>query len=160
MHDLLWVVPARPISPTVVVGSVAAAATTGALVAIGHRLGSMGLPFAAIGAVVLGRTATASAAGMVLTGLVLHALAIFLWSALGVQLARTFLRRDVAAGIVAASQFTLSWIIAWSTGAGLAGVLALGDRLVYVVVFAVALIVGMRFALPPPQIARPSPDTF
>ena len=46
------------------------------------------------------------------------------------------------------SQFTLSWIIAWSSGSGLASVLALGDRIVYALVLAGALVVGMRFAFP------------
>jgi len=83
---------------------------------------------------------------MVVTGLVLHAAAIFLWSLICLQLARGFARRDIAAGLVAACQFTLSWIIASSSGSGLASVLALGDRIVYAVVLAGALVVGMRFA--------------
>jgi hypothetical protein len=130
----------------VVVGGVAAAATTGALVAVGHRLGSTGLPFASIAAVLFHQGAVTSAARMVATGLVLHGAAIFVWSLICVQLARAFTRTDVAAGVVAVSQFTLSWIIAWSSGSGLASVLALGDRIVYALVLAGALVVGMRFA--------------
>jgi hypothetical protein len=152
--DLLWVVQARPISPTVVVGSVAAAATTGALVAMGHRLGSVGLPFAAIGAVLFHPTASLSSARMVAAGLLLHAVAIFIWSAVCVKLAAVFSRRDLTAGVTAVSQFVLSWAIAWSTGNGLATALALGDRLVYTMVLAIALVVGMRFAFPSPQNAR------
>ena len=142
---------ARPITPTVVVGGVAVAATTGALVAVGHRLGSTGLPFASIAAVVFHQAAILSATGMIVTGLVLHVVATFAWSVTGVQLARAFARRDIAAGLVAVSQFTLSWIIAWSSGSGLASVLALGDRIVYAVVLAGALAVGMRFAFPSPR---------
>ena len=152
--DLLWVVSARRITPTVVVGGVAVAATTGALVAVGHRLGSMGLPFASITAVLSHQAIVASATGLVLTGLLLHAAATFVWSLICVQLARVFARREVAAGLVAVSQFTLSWIIAWSTGSGLASVLALGDRIVYAVVLAGALAVGMRFAFLPPHATR------
>jgi hypothetical protein len=152
--DLLWVVSARPISPAVVVGSVASAATTGALIAIGHRVGSIGLPFASIGAVLLRQSVTTTAALMVVTGLVLHIAVTWLWSLIGVQLARAITTRAVAAGViaagvVAAGQFTLSWIIAWSSGSGLASVLALGDRIVYAVVLAGAMVVGMRFAFPP-----------
>ena len=143
---MLWVVSARPITPAIVVGGVAAAATTGALVAVGHRLGSIALPFTSIGAVLLHESASAPATYMVVTGLVLHAAAIFLWSLICLQLARGFARRDIAAGLVAACQFTLSWIIASSSGSGLASVLALGDRIVYAVVLAGALVVGMRFA--------------
>jgi hypothetical protein len=146
--DLLWVVSARPITPAVVVGGVAVAATTGALVAVGHRLGSTGLPFASIAGVPFHQ---ASSARMVTTGLVLHAVVIFVWSLICVQLARALTRRDLAAGVVAASQFTFSWIIAWSSGSGLASVLALGDRIVYAVVLAGALAMGMRFAFPAPR---------
>ena len=153
-RDLLWVVQARPLSPTVVVGSVAAAATTGALVAIGHRLGSVGLTFAAIGAVLFHPATSSSSVRMVATGLLLHAVAIFVWSAVCVKLAAVFSRGDVAAGVTAVSQFTLSWVIAWSTGNGLSTVLALGDRLVYTVVLAIALVLGMRFAFSSPQNAR------
>ena len=152
--ELLWVVSARPITPTVVVGGVAVAATTGALVGVGHRLGSTGLPFASIAAVPFHQAAVASSARMVATGLVLHAVAILVWTLVCVLLARAFARRDVAAGVVAVSQFTLSWIIAWSSGTGLASVLALGDRIVYAVVLAGALVVGMWFALPAPRESR------
>src|SRR6187455_2270314 len=93
--DLLWVVSARPITPTVVVGGVAVAATTGALVAVGHRLGSTGLPFASIAAVPFHQPAVASSARMVATGLVLHAVAILVWTLVCVLLARAFARRDV-----------------------------------------------------------------
>lgn len=150
MGELLWIV-SRSITPTVVVGGVAVAATTGALVAVGHRLGSTGLPFASIAAVPLHQAALTSPGGMVATGLVLHAVAIFVWSLICVQLARALTRRDVAAGVVAAGQFALSWIIAWSSGTGLASVLALGDRIVYAVVLAGALVVGIRFAFPAPH---------
>src|SRR4051812_14096469 len=114
--DLLWVVSARPITPAVIVGGVAAAATTGALVAVGHRLGSVALPFTSIGAVLLHGSAGAPATYIVITGLLLHAAAIYLWSLICLQLARGFARRDIAAGLVAACQFTLSWIVAWLSG--------------------------------------------
>jgi hypothetical protein len=145
--DLLWVVPPRPLSPIVVVGGLAAAATTGALVAIGQRIGGVGVLFASISAMPFHRIATMTT-HPVLAGLVVHAAAIFLWSMLCIQLARALARPALAAAIVAATQFTLSWIIARSSGTGLASVLALGDRVVYAVVLAGALVVGMRFALP------------
>lgn len=145
-RDLLWVVSARPLSPSIVVGGVAAAATTGALVAIGLRLGGVGVLFASISAMPFHRVATMTT-HPILAGVVVHAAAIFLWSLCYVQLARVLARPALVAGMVAAGQFTLSWIIAWSSGTGLASVLALGDRVVYAVVLAGALVVGMRFAL-------------
>ena len=67
-------------SPVVAVAGVTVASTTGALVAMGHRAGSAGLPFASISAFVLHRTVTADAVGLVFVGLVLHMLAMFVWS--------------------------------------------------------------------------------
>ena len=142
---LLWGVQERSYSPTLVAGCLAAAATTGALLAMGRRLGSVRILFAAIGTVLL-RTPIAITIGAALTGLVLHLAGAFVWSALAVRLARGFRRRLLAAGLTATTQFTVSWIVAWWTGRGLSSVLALGDRLVYAVVLACALVVGMRFA--------------
>jgi hypothetical protein len=130
-----------------VVGSVASSATTGALVAIGHRLGSAGVPFAAISAVIFHRTVSAGAVGLVFTGLVLHAAGIFVWSASFVWLVeRLRWRAPVAAALVGIAALILSWIVAWSVGGGLSTVLPLGDRIVYGLVLAAALVVGMRFA--------------
>jgi hypothetical protein len=117
-------------------------------VAIGHRLGSVALPFAAISGVMFHERASATAPQMLLSGLVLHTLAIFLWGVICMWLARGLSHRLVAAALVASLQFTLSWIVAWSSGNGLASVLALGDRIVYTVILASALAVGMRFAFP------------
>jgi hypothetical protein len=62
----------------------------------------------------------------------------------------------LSAVLIASGQFILSWIIASSSGSGLATVLALGDRLVVAVVLAIALVVGMRFAFPSSRGERPS----
>jgi hypothetical protein len=131
-----------------VVGSVASAATTGALVAMGHRLGSAGIPFASVSAVILHRTASGGAVGLVFTGLILHAALIFLWSAIFVWVVqRLHWRRPLAALVVGVAALCFSWLIAWSLGGGLSSVLPLGDRLIYALVLAGALVVGMRFAL-------------
>ena len=137
----------RSIAPVIVVGSVAASATTGALIAIGHRLGGIGIPFASISASLLHRTASSSSAGLIVAGLILHIVATFLWTAIYMWLVRTLRwRADVAAIAVGAGAYVLTWLAAWSTGGGLASALALGDRLVLTVVLAGALVVGMRFA--------------
>jgi len=128
-----------------IVGCVVAAATIGALIAMGRRIGSAAFPFASIGAIVLHSSGFAIDSRILLSGVVLHVLFIFLWSALAVQLARG-LGATLSALLTATTQFIVSWIIAWWSGSGLASALALGDRLVYAVVLAGALVVGMRFA--------------
>jgi hypothetical protein len=145
-------VPSQPTSAGLVVGSVASAATTGALVAIGHRLGSAAVPFAAISAVLFHRTVSGGAVGLVFTGLILHAFVIFAWSATFVWLVRRLGFRAIAAACgVGIAALVLSWIVARSTGGGLSSVLPLGDRLVYGLVLAAALVLGIRFAFFPSQ---------
>lgn len=157
---MLWSVPAppqRPVStpPSLVVGAVAAAATTGALIAIGHRLGSIGVPFAEISAALFRRTASGGEAGLVFAGLVLHVAFMLLWSAVFVWLvARARWRPVVAAVVVAVGAQALSWLIAWSTGRGIATVVPLGDRIVLAIALAISLVIGIRFALLP----REMPD--
>jgi hypothetical protein len=149
------VVPAQHSTGSgIAVGSVTAAATTGALLAMGHRLGSAGIPFASISAALLHRTASTAAVGLVFAGVVLHAAATFVWSMMYVWLVRHIHWRVGAAAIaVGSGAFVVSWLVAWSTGSGVASVLPLGDRLVLAVVFAGALVVGMRFAFPVSQSA-------
>ncbi len=143
-----------------VVGGVAASATTGALVAMGHRAGSAALPFAAIGAVLFQRTPSSGAVGLVLTGLVLHVIGIVVWSAAFVWIAeRGITGHFAAAALVGIGQFLFAWLVAESSGHGLASVLSLGDLLVVSLVLALSLVVGIRLAFssrvphdrPPPQ---------
>ena len=151
-HCLLCEVPAQSVPRAFFVGGVAASATSGALVAVGHRAGGAGLPFAAIGALLLHRTPSNGAVALVLVGVVTHVAMMFVWSlafVLIVQRARYGVIR--AALGVAAAQFVASWVAAWSTGEGLASVLPLGDRLVLAVVLVMALAVGMRVGFSPPQ---------
>jgi hypothetical protein len=144
---LLCIVPTQSPSPVVAVGSVSAAATTGALVAIGHRAGSVALPFASIGATLLHRTVSAASANLVLAGLVLHVTIAFLWSVVFVFLVRRAQWRDVfAAVVVAIGELLASRFVTFSTGGGVASVVPPGDQLVLSVVYALSLVVGMRFA--------------
>lgn len=141
--------PLRPIAPVVIVGGITSAATTGALVAIGRRLGSSGIPFAAISAALFHRTAAGGEAGLVFGGLVLHVTVMFMLASVCVWLVtRLRLSTLAAAVVVALGEFALSWLVAWSRGAGMATILPLGDRIALALVTASALVVGMRFALP------------
>ena len=135
-------------SPTVAVGGVAAGATTGALIAIGHRLGGVGLPFAAVSALVLPERPTLGTFALVTIGLVIHVAVVFVWSAIFVWLVRRLGRPLVAALMIAIAQFIASGVVARAASSGLASVLPLGDRLIFAVVLGAALVVGMRFALP------------
>lgn len=142
------------ISSNIVVGSVAAGATTGALMAAGHRAGSVRLPFAAIGAVLFHRAPSATAFGLVMAGLVLHIAMTFAWSAVFAWIVQWEARRDlIAACGVAIAQLAVSWAVASLTGTGLASVLPLGDRIVVALVMGGALVAGMRFARPVSRIA-------
>jgi hypothetical protein len=129
---------------------VAAAATTGALVAMGHRLGSVALPFAAIGATLLRQTVTARSANLVFAGLVFHVTLAFAWSFVFVFLVRRARWRDISAAIaIGLGELVTSWLVTSLSGAGIASVLQLGDRIVLALVYALALVVGMRFAFLP-----------
>lgn len=141
---------AGPVSTGVIVGGVAAAATTGALIAMGHRMGSAAIPFAAISATLFRRTAASGAVGLVFTGVVLHITAIFVWSVVFVWLVERLRWSSlVAAALIGAAHFVLSWLVAWGTGTGLASILPLGDRIVFSLILFASLVVGMRFAFFP-----------
>jgi hypothetical protein len=141
--------PLRPITPGIVVGGITAAATTGALIAIGRRLGNAGIPFAAMSAALFRRTAAGGEVGLVFAGIVLHITLMFVLAFVCVWLVeRLELSRVAAAGLVALGELALSWVVAWSRGAGMATILPLGDRVVLALVTVLALIIGMRFALP------------
>lgn len=133
----------------VVVGTIAAAATTGALVAMGHRAGHAAIPFASIGAVPFQQTANSGVVGLVFAGFVLHVAAMFVWAFVYVGLARVTRRTIASAALVAIANFFFSWLVAWASGRGIAAVLPLGDRLVFAVILATAYVVGMRYAFPP-----------
>ena len=95
---------------------------------------------------VLHRTTT-TAAGLVAMGILLHAASTWVWSALYTWLVlRQGWRVPIAAAIVAIAAHLVGWIAAWQSGNGVASLIPLGDRLVFAVTFAVALIVGIRIA--------------
>jgi len=135
------------------IGLVASASTTGALLAMGHRLGSASLPLRSIGAVVglsqLGGTWPMAVLSF-LVGLGVHVALVLIGGVL-FQYLRVYLNgRSVASGVaVGVVSFALTWSTAMITGRGPGAVLPLGDRIVLAIVLGGSLIIGMRFAFPP-----------
>lgn len=119
---------------------------------MGHRAGAALLPFAAVGALLLHRTPSSAAVALIVAGVALHVAMMFLWSIAFVWIVEWAHYRSLGAALlIGFGQFVVSWVVAWSTGDGLASVLALGDRLVFALVLVIALVVGMRFTFLPPQ---------
>lgn len=111
---------------------------------MGYRAGSVSLPFAEIGSVVL-RRAPVGSASTIIAGIAVHVTAMFVWTLVFVWLADR-LNYLLAALLVAAANFGASGFVARSTGAGLASALTLGDRVTFALVLMIALLVGMRYA--------------
>lgn len=128
-------------------GGLAASASTGALIAMGRRLGSIRLPFAAIGATLAHTTISSGTTSLVVVGFVSHVLLSFVWAIAFVALVTRGWRLASAGIVIGSVQFALSWITARVTGSGLASVVPLGDRMVLAVVIAVSLVVGIRVAV-------------
>jgi hypothetical protein len=83
----------------------------------------------------------------VIAGVALHVVVMFLWALVFVWLADR-LNRVLAASMVGAANFVVSWFVARITGEGLASMLSLGDRVTFAVILTIALVVGMRYARP------------
>jgi len=106
------------------------------------------MPFASIGAVPFERSANSGVVGLVFTGFILHVAATIVWSFIYFWIAERTRRPVITAIGVASANFFASWLVAWSSGRGIASVLPLGDRVVYAAILAGALVVGMRYAFP------------
>jgi hypothetical protein len=135
------------VAPTVVAGGLAASATTGALIAIGRRIGSIWLPFAAIGATLAHRTISSSATGLIFIGLVIHVVMSFAWAIVFVSLVTRGWRSWMAGAATGCAELLVSWAVARVTGEGLGSQLAIGDRLVLAVVSVASLIVALRLSV-------------
>ena len=131
-------------------GILAATATSGALIAIGSRTSTAARPFNTIAAHIMGAQ-RADAFGFVpvitITGIALHVLLVML--------------TGIAVAVVARRQLTPAWLasisltliaalvsigIARRGGSSLAGLLAVGDLLLFYVTLAASLTLGARFA--------------
>jgi hypothetical protein len=133
-------------------GLLAAGATAGALIALGKRSGAASRPFNIIASHLLGPRVAESFGwnpAVTLTGVVLH---ITLTTALGVAVL-AIVRRKLASLWVASFGLSLlsslvSVGIARRGLPSLAEVFPVGDLVVYFITLAIALVAGIRFALP------------
>jgi low affinity Fe/Cu permease len=114
---------------------------------MGRRLGSVRLPFAAIGATLAHMPVASGSTALVIVGFVSHVLLCFLWAMALVALVTRGWRLAAAGIVIGCAQLALSWITARVTDSGLGSVLQLGDRLVLAAVIAVSLVVGIRVAV-------------
>ena len=130
---------------------IAGAATAGALIGFGVRFGTPLRPFNTVAAAVLGQFAfsgTQPPIFVTVVGIVLHFAMALAWGVAYVYaVGRSRGARwqwALAAGVAA---FFLTSLFARALGVGLGTLLPLGDRIVLSIVLALALPVGMRFAL-------------
>jgi hypothetical protein len=131
-------------------GLLAATASGGALVAIGSRTATVAWPFNAIAGHLLGSARSGAygfVAGVTLTGIAIHVILITL---AGVAVS-ILVRRGIASGWLASSVIAMlgaliSIGIARRGGSSLARVLPLGDLLLFYLLLAMSLAVGIRLA--------------
>jgi hypothetical protein len=116
---------------------------------MGRRLGSGGLAFSAIASVVTGAQLVRVSLSSVVVGAILHVFVTIAWGIVFVLLTERWRGRSLAAAlVVAVVAFVISSLLARVAGRGLAVILPIGDRLILYLVFAAALVLGMRFAFP------------
>jgi len=130
-------------------GLLAATATGGALLAVGHRSATAARPFNVIAMHVLGSRADmlGFVAAVTLTGLLLHFVLTTLVAIITASIAnRSLAPRWAAAGAASLLMALISVGIARRGGASLAAILTVGDLVVFYLTMAIALVIGMRIA--------------
>jgi hypothetical protein len=116
---------------------------------MGRRAGSPGLPFSTIAHIFAGSQLVRVSSASVIGGIMAHVIVAMAWGLVFALLVERWRGRVVGAALVVAlAGLVLSWLLARVAGRGLATLLPIGDRLILALVFAIALVVGMRFALP------------
>ena len=131
-------------------GLLAATATSGALIAIGKRAATVARPFNAIGGHLLG-VQRSDAFGFVpavtIPGIVIHVVSITIAGLIVAFVARRRLAPAWVAALALASLSALVSIgIARRGGSSLARVLPLGDLILFYLLVALSLVVGIRLA--------------
>ena len=145
-------------------GLLAATATAGALIIMGNRSATVARPFNAIAGHLLGvqkSDAFGFVAGVTIPGVAVH---VFLTTVAGVVVAvmarRRFAPTWVAAMAVAVLSAFISVGIARRGGSSLARVLPIGDVVLYYVILAAALVLGIRLAFFDRATAAPPAGTM
>jgi hypothetical protein len=116
---------------------------------MGRRAGSAALPFSAIAGVFAGGQFVRVSLASVIGGVIAHVVIAIGWGVVFALLAERWRGRTVVAALaVTITALLLSSLLARIAGRGLAAVLPIGDRIILSVVFALALVLGMRFAFP------------
>jgi hypothetical protein len=138
------------------VGILAAASTSGALIALGKRTGTVVRPFNVIASHLLGPRAADSfgfVSRITLPGVAVH---VVVTTLLGVVILAIVRRRLAPVWVASAAGSMLCCLvsigIARRGSPSLAQLFSVGDLAVYFVVLALSLAVGIRFALPSPAI--------
>ena len=145
-------------------GLLAATATAGALIIMGNRSATVARPFNAIAGHLLGvqkSDAFGFVAGVTIPGVAVH---VFLTTVAGIVVAvmarRRFAPTWVAAMAVAVLSAFISVGIARRGGSSLARVLPIGDVVLYYVILAAALVLGIRLAFFDRATAAPPAGTM
>ena len=139
-----------------IAGALAAASTSGALIALGKRTGTVARPFNVIASHLLGPGAADSfvfVPRITLIGIAVH---LVLTTLLGILILEIVKRRLSSLWVATAGISLLCGLVSIGVarrGApSLAQLFSLGDLVVYFVVLALSLAVGTRFALRPPTV--------
>ena len=133
-------------------GAIAAAATAGALVAFGLRMGTPARPFNAIAQIAFGTGAEGVwgfDAPVTLTGIVIHVAATLLWGVVFALVASGWrgVRLWLGAALFAAIVYLLDFVLLpGRVRPAFGDMMAPGQRAFLYVTLAVALVVGMRLA--------------
>jgi hypothetical protein len=136
-----------------VAGALAAAATAGALLGFGIRQGTPARPFNAIASLILGDRAVAIWGfhlGVTVVGVLAHVAVTLAWAVLFARLARGKRPLNVAGAALLVTILALLvnvFLVGRVAGERIADVLAPGHVVALHMVFGVALVVGMRFAI-------------
>jgi hypothetical protein len=116
---------------------------------MGKRLGGAAIAFDAIGRGLTGAPASVvgPSTAAVTIGVIVHVAVSMFWAVVAARLTRRWRGRSTLAALAAtAAWFSTGWVVARLTGHGLATLLPLGDHIVLALVFALSLVLGMRFA--------------
>jgi hypothetical protein len=144
-------------------GLLAATATAGALIAIGHRAATVARPFNVIAGHLLGvqkSDAYGFVPGITVPGIALHVLLTVLAGIAVAAIARRFAPAWLASLLVSVLCALVSVGIARRGGSSLARILPTGELVVFYLIFAITLAIGIRLAFFDRATVQPRADTM